>query len=117
MSELARQAVPRGGPCGACGKPLRTAAKVKGWQRRFCDRLRCVRARVNTAALAAYHRRGAAGRAWQRANYDPQKRRARYLALTPDQRAAWLVTQRRYRKAHRAEQNAKRRAAYLATKT
>ena len=93
MSELGRQAVPRGGACAACGKPIRTAANVKGWQRKYCDRLKCVRARANTAVLAAYHRLGEDGPARQCAAYDPAKRHARYMALTDAQRKRRLVQQ------------------------
>ena len=86
MIELARQAVPRGTPCADCGKPIRTGAHPKGWQRKYCDRLRCRRARVNRVSLAAYHRRGPDGPALQRERYDPEKRRERNAALTPQQR-------------------------------
>ena len=99
-------------PCQYCEKPIRTSPHPKGWQRKYCDRLRCRRARRNRASLASYHRLGAAGPERQRATYDPEKRHGRYKALTPQQRAAWLVTQRRYRKAHRADLNAKKRATY-----
>ena len=112
MNAIARQAVPRGTPCEACGKPIRTGAHPKGWQRKYCDRLRCVRARANTASLAGYHRNHARIVARRGELYDPEKRHARYLALTPQQRATWRVAQRRYRKAHRADLNAKKRATY-----
>ena len=112
MIAIARQAVPRGTPCEACGKPIRTGAHPKGWQRKYCDRRRCVRSRLNTVRLAAYHRLGAAGAARQRATYDPEKRRARYLRLTPQKRAMWRVAGRRWLKAHRDEQNANARATY-----
>ena len=112
MIALARQAVPRGTPCEACGKPIRTGAHPKGWGRKYCDRRRCVRSRLNTASLAAYYRDHARNVARQRELYDPEKRHARYLALTPQQRASWRVAQRRWRKAHRTTQNAKARATY-----
>ena len=112
MIAIARQAVPRGTPCEACNKPIRTDAHPKGWQRKYCDRRRCVRSRLKTAALAAYYRNHARNVARQRELYDPEKRRARYKALTPHQRAAWRVAQRRYRKANRAELNATKRATY-----
>ena len=113
MIAIARQAVPRGTPCAACNKPIRTGAHPKGWQRKYCDRLRCRRARVNRAALDAYHQLGPGeGARRQRELYDPEKRHVRYKALTPQQRAAWIVARRRYRKAHRADINAKSRATY-----
>ena len=92
-------------PCKYCEKPIRTSPHPSGRRRQYCDRLRCVRSRHNTAALAAYYRDHAVNVARQRATYDPEKRHARYLALTPHQRAGWRV-------AHRAEQNAKKRATY-----
>ena len=116
MIALARQAGPRGTPCEACGKPIRKGAHPKGWGRKYCDRLRCVRARLNTKSRAVQRRWTQAHRAEQnakqRATYDPEKRHARYLALTPQQRASWRVAQRRWTQAHLAEQSAKRRATY-----
>ena len=133
MIELARQAVPRGTPCADCGKPIRTAAHPKGWQRKYCDRLRCRRARVNRVSLAFYHRQGPDGAARQRERYDPAKRHARYAALTDAQRRRRLVqaiaARRRRRRAHpdlwaaqvaRAKAKydpAVRHALYLATGT
>ena len=112
MIAISRQAVPRGTPCEACGKPIRMGGRPKGWQRKYCDRVRCARSRINAASLAAYHRLGPEAAARQRALYDPEKRRQRYKALTPQKRAMWRVAQRRYRKVHRAELNAKANATY-----
>ena len=112
MNAIARQAAPRGAPCAACGKPIRKGAHPKGWERKYCDRVRCVRSRLNARSLAAYHRLGPDGAARQRATYDPEKRHARYLRLTPQKRAMWRVAARRWLKAHRDEQNAKKRATY-----
>ena len=121
---MAAHGAPRGAPCADCGKPIRTAPKPKGHNRKYCDRVRCRRARVNRRTVAFYRALGAVGPARQRARYDPEKRRDRYGLLTDAQRAAWLATGRRYHRAHREEINArgranydpaKRRARYLAT--
>ena len=112
MIARGRHAVPRGAPCGYCGKPIRTAVRPRGHTRKYCDRVRCRRERQARVSRAAYYRDHAQSMAYQRATYDPAKRRARYLALTSHQRAGWRAAQRRYRKAHRAEQNAHQRATY-----
>ena len=104
--------LPRGAPCESCGKPIRTAPKLKGWNRKYCDRVRCRRARVNRVSLAAYLQLGAYGAQRQRELYDPQARHARYKALTPAQRKRRLAYSRRYHRAHRVEQHAKQRATY-----
>ena len=62
----------------------------------------------------------------QRATYNPEKRHARYKALTPQQRAGWRVAQRRYYRANHDDllavareryDPAARRLRYLATGT
>ena len=126
MIAISRQAVPRGTPCEACGKPIRTGAHPKGWQRKYCDRVRCARSRINAASLAAYHRLGPEAAARQRATYDPEKRRQRYKALTPAQLDRGRAYSRRFYRARRADilarslatyDPAKRRQRYLATGT
>ena len=115
MIGIARQAVPRGTPCAACGKPIRTGAHPKGWFRKYCDRRRCVRARVNrlnAVRLAAYHRLGAAGAARQRATYDPEKRRQRAAAMTPAQLDRRRAYSRRFYRARRTDLLAKAKATY-----
>ena len=104
--------LPRGAPCAWCNKPIRTAAHPKAWQRKYCDRVRCRRERLNRASVAAYHRLGAAGPRRQRELYDPQARHARYKALTPAQLTRRRAYARRYLRAHRVEHNARRRATY-----
>ena len=112
MIAIARQAVPRGTPCAECGKPIRTGAHPKGWFRKYCDRLRCRRARVNRVSRAAYRALGADGAQRQRELYDPEKRRGRYKTLSPQKRAMWRVAGRRYYRVHRADLLAKKRATY-----
>ena len=109
---IAAQGAPRGWPCADCGKPIRTGAHPKGWERKYCDRVRCRRARVNRVSLAAYRRLGAYGAQRQRELYDPEKRHARAQAMTPAQLTRRRVAQRRYRRAHRAELSARQRATY-----
>ena len=107
--------LPRGAPCAWCNKPIRTAAHPKGSNRKYCDRLRCRRARVNRenrVSLAAYHRRGAAGPRRQRELYDPEKRHARAQAMTPAQLTRRRAYARRYHRAHRTDINARQRATY-----
>ena len=119
--------LPRGAPCESCGLPIRTGAHPKGWERKYCDRVRCRRARVNRVSLAAYRALGPGeGARRQRELYDPEKRHARAQAMTPAQLTHRRVAQRRYRRAHRADilaaareryDPAARRAHYLATGT
>ena len=109
---IAAQGAPRGSPCADCGKPIRTGAHPKGWERKYCDRVRCRRARENRLSLASYRRRGAAGPRRQRELYDPEKRHARAQAMTPAQLTRRRVAQRRYYRAHRAELSARQRATY-----
>ena len=112
MTARGRQAVPRGAPCGYCGKPIRTAVRPMGHTRKYCDRLRCRRARVNRVSLASYHRLGAYGAQRQRELYDPEKRHARAQAMTPAQLERSRAYGRRYRRTHRDDIRAKRRARY-----
>ena len=121
---IAAQGAPRGWPCADCGKPIRLGVQPKGHNRKYCDRRRCRRARVNRVSLAAYRQLGAYGAQRQRELYDPEKRHARAQAMTPAQLTRRRVAQRRYRRAHRADllaaareryDPAARRAHYLAT--
>ena len=104
--------LPRGAPCKNCGKAIRTATHPKGWRRKYCDRVRCRRARVNRISLASYHRLGAAGPRRQRERYDPKARHGRAAVMTPAERKRRLAYGRRYYRAHRTDINARQRATY-----
>ena len=98
--------------CQRCQHPIRVKPHPKAHGRKYCTRKRCVAAGRAAWSLASYYRDHAANVQRQRDRYDPAKRRGRYAALTPKQRAAQRVTARRYQRAHRDELNAKARATY-----
>ena len=124
---IAAQGAPRGWPCADCGKPIRTGAHPKGWERKYCDRVRCRRARKARGVRDAYRALGPGeGARRQRELYDPEKRHARAQAMTPAQLTRRRANGRRYYRARRADllaaareryDPAARRAHYLATGT